>query len=343
MDVVAGQSYNLEAWYWNVLGGVGHKFYWDFGQGIKMIPNGAFTTGWIVPVTIDQTGLSYSNAAVVPVGGTVVAGLTFDGTLDQTNEPTTQVVTSGSGSSAGLSTQQQTNVNNWQNRTLNNINGIGLEVNGDSNTIYVEQIGQQNLVTGIGTSKAAVTGNSNNITINQGTNGTGQNEIDLRVVGNSNILDISQARDSNKAGVGTNGHYQAVDINGYSNTLSTQQSNTTLGGHYQETTINGNQNSVTKIQTDNGNKVMFTNINGNNNTIEAVQKGTGQHQLTTSLTGNNNSATVVQEGSTQNKANIDLTNAGGTATLDLQQSGGKNFTIIQSCTNPAGCSTTVRQ
>ena len=88
---------------------------------------------------------------------------------------------------------------------------------------------------------------------------------------------------------------------------------------------------------------MFTTINGDSNTVDVVQKGTGQHQLTTNLTGNNNSATVVQEGTQQNKANIDLTNAGGAATLDLQQSGGKNFTIIQSCTNPAGCSTIVRQ
>jgi hypothetical protein len=88
---------------------------------------------------------------------------------------------------------------------------------------------------------------------------------------------------------------------------------------------------------------MFTTVTGNNNTVDAVQKGAGQHQLTTNLTGNGNSALVVQEGSQQNKAIIDLTNAGGPATLDLQQSGGKNFTIQQMCGNPAGCTTTVRQ
>jgi hypothetical protein len=188
-----------------------------------------------------------------------------------------------------------------------------------------------------------VQGSYNNITVNQGTAGTGQNEINLRVIGNQNTLNIGQARDNLGAEVGTNGHYQAMDVNGYQNVLTTRQSNATLGGHYQETTINGNQNNVTKRQTDNGNKIMFTTVTGDNNTVDAVQKGTGQHQLTTNLTGNNNSALVVQEGSQQNKANIDLTNAGGPATLDLQQSGGKNFTIIQSCTNPAGCSITVRQ
>ena len=88
---------------------------------------------------------------------------------------------------------------------------------------------------------------------------------------------------------------------------------------------------------------MFTSVNGNSNTVDAVQKGAGQHQLTTSLTGNNNNATVVQEGAQQNKATIDLTNVGGPSMLDLQQSGGKNFTIQQMCSNPSGCSITVRQ
>jgi hypothetical protein len=260
-----------------------------------------------------------------------------------TNSTGQEVITSGGSSSAGLDTDQQTRVDTWQNKTPNTGNGINLDVNGSNNTLYVEQVGDKNLVSGIGQSAAVVQGSYNSVTVKQGTAGAGQNEINLRVIGDSNTLDISQARNNLGAVTGTNGHYQAVDINGYQNVLTTQQSNSTLGGHYQETTINGNQNSVTKRQTDNGNKVMFTTVTGNNNTVDAVQKGTGQHQLTTNLTGNGNSALIVQEGSQQNRANIDLTNAGGPATLDLQQSGGKNFTIQQMCGNPAGCTTTVRQ
>jgi hypothetical protein len=88
---------------------------------------------------------------------------------------------------------------------------------------------------------------------------------------------------------------------------------------------------------------MFNTINGNNNTVTATQTGTAQHYLETKLTGNGNSVLSDQSGNISNKANIDLTNGGGPATLDLQQTGGKFFTIIQTCTNPAGCNTTVRQ
>jgi hypothetical protein len=313
IDVVAGQTYNLEAWYWNDLGGYGMRFQWDYGAGRMSIANSAFTTGWITESTvIDTTGIVYSNSAVVNTSGTSVAlGPTVEGgTITITNSTGQEIITSGGNSSAGLDTEQQTRVDTWQNKTLGTGNSINLDVNGSDNTLYIEQVGNKNLVTGIGQSAAKVEGSNNSITVKQGTAGAGQNEIQLRVIGNQNTLNIGQARDNLGAETGTNGHYQAVDINGYQNTLTTQQSNTTLGGHYQETTINGNQNNVTKRQTDNGNKIMFTTITGDSNTVDAVQKGTGQHQLTTNLTGNNNSATVVQEGSQQNKANIDLTNAG---------------------------------
>jgi hypothetical protein len=88
---------------------------------------------------------------------------------------------------------------------------------------------------------------------------------------------------------------------------------------------------------------MFNSITGNNNTIDAVQKGTGQHYLENKLTGNGNSVSALQEGSTANRATLDLTNAGGPASVDIQQSGGKSFTIIQGCANPAGCTTVIRQ
>lgn len=264
----------------------------------------------------------------------------FNGTVTFTNQSGATYTDTG----AGVTSTQQSRVDTWQNRSLGIGNGVSLDVNGSNNSLYVEQVGDKNSVSGIGQPSAVVQGSYNSVTIRQGAGGVGQNEINLRVIGDSNSLDIGQARDNTGAVTGTNGHYQAVDISGYQNTLTTQQSNTGgVGGHYQETTINGNQNSVTVRQTDNGNKVMFTTVTGNNNTVDAVQKGAGQHQLTTNLTGNGNSALVVQEGSQQNKAIIDLTNAGGPATLDLQQSGGKNFTIQQMCGNPAGCTTTVRQ
>ena len=346
MDVVAGQTYNLEAWYWNTWGGFGMTFFWDYGAGRMVVPNAALTTGTIPDYTIDTTGMSYSDPSVVNITGfTVSLGPSVEGgTITQTNAPTDQIITRGSRSTVGLSNEQQTRVDTWTNANPRTpAANLNLDVNGSNNTLYIEQVGDSNTVKGIGEAPARVVGSSNSVTVKQGTTGSGQNEIQLRITGDSNSLNIGQARTNTGVETGTNGHYQAIDITGYSNTLTTQQSNTTLGSHYQETTITGNQNNITARQTDNGNKIMFNTVNGNSNSISATQSGTGQHQLNTNLTGNSHSVTVLQDGSSQNKANIDLTNSGGAATLDLQQSGGKNFTIIQNCTNPAGCSTTVRQ
>jgi len=305
IDVVAGQSYNLEAWYWNVLGGVGHRFFWDYGDGIKMVANSAFTTGVISAATIDTTGASYSNSSVVNISGTtVVLGSTVEGgTITQGNAPADQVITSGGSSSAGPTTEQQTRYNSWNNGVQATDNYLYIEqVGGDYNTVNVTQSGVKN------TMELGINGNSNTINATQ----TGQNYLNALVQGSTN-------------------------------TVTSLQTNTS-GTNYQETKImSGNNNTINVTQKDNGNSLMFNTITGNSNTITAVQEGGGNHYLENKLTGNGNSVLANQSGATGNKANIDLTNAGGAASVDLQQTGGKSFTIIQSCTNPAGCSTTIRQ
>lgn len=302
---------------------------YDASGGTTSGTSGGYNT------SLSSTNLTGSSGGTAP---------SFSGTITQTGAPATGNNYSSDPTTTGITTQQQNRVNNWQSRVLNGSNSVNLDVTGDSNQFTIDQVGSSNLITGIGTTKAKVQGNSNNVKINQGSPTSGQNEIDLSVVGDSNILDISQARTSTGTPTGTNNHYLSVDINGQNNTLTSQQNNAGgVGGHYAETTINGNQNSVITRQTDNGNKIMFTTVNGNNNSVDATQRGTGQHYLETKLTGNNNSALVVQEGTTGNKANIDLTNAGGASSIDLLQTGGKSFSIQQTCTTSGGCGTTVRQ
>jgi hypothetical protein len=309
IDVVAGQSYNLEAWYWNVLGGVGHRFFWDYGDGIKMIPNSAFTTGVISAATIDTTGVIYSNSSVVNISGTtVLLGPTVEGgTITQNNATTDQVITSGSNGSAGITNSQQGRVNTWNNGSNQNAN----------NYLYIDQI----------------SGDYNNITVTQ-TTSTGKNTIEATLSGTgNNVINATQ--------IGTN--YLKLDANGANNSITSQQSNNSSSSNFKETTITGNNNIISTNQKDNANKIMFTTVTGNSNSVTAVQEGTGNHYLENKLTGNGHTILVNQSGSTANNASIDLTNGGGAANIDLQQSGGKSFSIIQSCTNPAGCSTVIRQ
>jgi hypothetical protein len=172
-------------------------------------------------------------------------------------------------------------------------------------------------------------GTNNQVSITQ----SGQkNRIDFTMGGNNNIVNNTQ----------TGSNYLKEEIPGWGNNITINQSNVNLT-NYAETKIQGNGNTVNHTQTGPGNHILFNTVTGDINTVNTTQTGAAGHYAETKLTGNWNSVTVNQSGNTANKANIDLTNAGGPASLDLQQTGGKNFTIIQSCTNPAGCTTTIRQ
>jgi hypothetical protein len=172
-------------------------------------------------------------------------------------------------------------------------------------------------------------GANNNVSITQ--SGV-KNRIDFTLNGNGNLVNTTQ----------TGSNYLKEEIPGWGNNVTISQSNTNLT-NYAETKIQGNGNTVNHTQVGPGNHILFSNSSGDINTINSTQSGNAGHYLEVKMTGNWNSVTSSQTGNTTNKANIDLTNAGGAASVDLQQTGGKNFTIIQSCVNPAGCSTTVRQ
>ena len=246
---------------------------------------------------------------------------------------------------SNITTAQQSRVDAFRARTSTEA-GIHIEQIGDNNTITIVQKGRSSIM-GIGQDKALIDGDSNNITIRQGVSATGNNEIKLRVVGNTNTLNLNQSNTTQGTAIGGNGHYLYTDISGSLNTLTTQQSNTGgVGGHYAETTISGNSNNITKLQTGNGNKIMFTNVVGNNNTVTANQKDTGQHYLDLKLMGNGHNANITQEGTASHRATIDLTNAGGSSSVILNQNSNTTpqvYSIQQSCANPAGCSATVTQ
>jgi hypothetical protein len=181
-----------------------------------------------------------------------------------------------------------------------------------SNSVHVDQIGGDNNAVTI-----SLSGTKNRVDLTL--DGAGTNNVNLTQVG-SNYLDASVA--------------------GYQNSLVTNQTNS-IGTNYAETTISGNNNTANHTQ---GNsQLLFSTISGNSNTLATSQTGTGQHYLDVRMTGNGHNINVNQFGSTANNARIDVTNAGGAATVDLDQGGGKNFTLIQSCGNPAGCSTVVNQ
>lgn len=224
------------------------------------------------------------------------------GTINQTNAPGDQIVTSGPGSTAGITGTQQTRVNTWTN-------------NGQSynNTLYIDQAG----------------GSNNTVNITQ--SGV-KNRVDFTLNGNNNLVNTTQ----------TGSNYLKEEIPGWGNNITVNQTNTSLT-NYAETKIQGNGNTVNHTQSGLGNHILFSTNTGDINTINSTQTGNAGHYLEVKTTGNWNNVTASQTGNTTNKANIDITNNGGPASVDLQQTGGKNFTIIQNCVSASGCGTTIRQ
>lgn len=182
-----------------------------------------------------------------------------------------------------------------------------------NNMLYIDQTG----------------GTNNNVTITQ--SGV-KNKIDFTLNGNNNVVNNTQ----------TGSNYLKEEIPGWGNNITINQSNTTLT-NYTETKIQGNGNTVNHTQTGPGNHILFNTSTGDINTINVTQSGNAGHYAETKLTGNFNNVKLEQTGNVANKANIEVTNNGGAASVDVQQSGGKSFTIIQGCSNPAGCTTVVRQ
>ena len=253
---------------------------------------------------------------------------------------------------SSITAEQQNRVNSAASRLAAIMhNGIYIDQVGNNNQINVSQVGQYNQVSGVGATYAPVRGDFNNITIRQGDPGspTGKNLIEMTVQGTgSNTLNLNQGRDTTggSTGVDIGGHYQAVGVAGYGNTITTQQQNAGgVKGNYLEANVVGNYNTVGIIQTDGTTqKQTFASVNGNNNILSASQTGLGAHYLDVNLTGNGNSANVTQYGNTANAATIGITNAGGPASVNLIQTGGQTYNILTTCVTVGGCAPiTVKQ
>ena len=333
MDVVAGQTYNLEAWYWNTYGGLGHTLYWDFGDGRRTIPNSAFTDGTIGNIDIDLTGFNYSNPTLVPIEGTASSlwpeseGIT-DSELLQKN--------SAKGRVSAI--------------TLGNSIHIEQKIGSSGNSITIEQSGNYNKIGGLGGSTyAIVDGDNNTVNIKQGSV-SGKNLIEFGIVGNTNNVTLWQARNTT-TGLGnaadSGGHYTGLNIAGSTNTLSIKQNNDggTDSGHFAYVDVSGNSNQGSIKQIGNNEKVLFTSVLGNGNIFDLTQQGTGSHYLVLSLTGNGHNVSVNQKESGTHNATINLTNAGGAATVNLVQQGstGQSINITQQCATLSGCSVSVTQ
>jgi len=214
-------------------------------------------------------------------------------------------------------------------------NGIYIEQVGDHNDLTIVQDGDDNLIAGDGSlAKAEIVGDNNITTLDQkGTN----NVMLFGITGNYNTTTVDQggttSADDNRA---------EFDINGNFNTTSiTQNHNNGVGtnGHFVALDLDGDTNNVLTSQLNDGDKKAFISVQGDDNDIDLYQQGTGSHYSEISV-GNDQTVNITQDGSGNHNASISM--SGNTSSLDLTQdsSTDQTYSIMQNCLTANGCGTT---
>ena len=221
----------------------------------------------------------------------------------------------------------------------NSGNGIYIQQIGDSNELTIVQAGDNNLVAGAGSTTnslvdAEIVGDNNITTLDQ----TGTNNVMLfDITGDFNTTTVDQggttSADDNRA---------EFDVNGDFNTTSiTQNHNNGVGtnGHYVGLDLDGDTNNVLTSQLNDGDKKAFISVQGDDNNIDLYQQGVGSHYSEISV-GSDQTVDITQDGSGNHNASVSM--SGYTSGLDLTQdsSTDQTYSIMQNCVNANGCGTT---
>jgi hypothetical protein len=218
-------------------------------------------------------------------------------------------------------------------------NGVYIEQVGDNNDLTIVQEGDNNLVAGAGSTtnsyvNAEIDGDNNVTTLNQ--NGT-NNVMLFDITGNYNTTTADQggttSADDNRAEFSINGNFNTTSITqNHANGIGTN-------GHFVAVDLDGDTNNVLSSQLNDGDKKAFLSVQGDDNDIDLYQQGSGSHYAEIAV-GSDQTVDITQDGSGNHNASVSM--SGYTSGLDLTQdsSTGQTYSINQNCVNANGCGTT---
>lgn len=237
-------------------------------------------------------------------------------------------------------------------------NEIYIEQSGNNFDFTLEQKGENNLITGLTTTDAFITGADNVFNIQQGYKGN--NTLQLYVNGASNDITLLQERGWGTYDTNSYGYHEAlINISGSYNIAEIVQrnNNSSTAGHSSNIKlVNGYNNSVKTLQTGTGStnghlSWVYTHNGESNNTVDIFQNSdTADHVSYVSLYTDGNTVDINQIGTSQNNAYVLFSgNSTGPIDFTLNQDGGDTYGnpnttyVMQSCYNVGGCSVSVTQ
>lgn len=202
---------------------------------------------------------------------------------------------------ATVTTSQQQKINQTSGITGNS---VYLQVSGSNNSVTIEQFSRNNAILGPnGTQYAVIQGMYNNITMYQGSASTilGQNLVELSVIGDSNVIGLTQEHNSK----------------------------------YAEIKVSGSGNSISAQQRDVGGKSLFVNA-GSSSILNLTQQGSGNHFLDVSAPFSGGNITVNQSGGNQKlfSLTINSPNVGVTVSQTNSTAGDSAAMTITCTTGP---------
>ena len=256
--LTGGQTYYIDAWWYENGGGASIKLYWDQTGSVALVPSTAYSTTEPTPTA----GISSSQQTTV-------------NTARAETQNGNAIYITQSGVGIDLDIVQDGNDNLIIGKDLTSSGSI----QGDYNEITLTQKNNDNVL-GID-----VNGNSNDVDVWQD---TGQRAI-VEITGNSNTLDLEQLHLSNSGE-----HFARVEVNGNSNSLTIDQKETGDKILFLDVDSSNNVQVDQKGTGDHYLNIILTD----SHTLDITQDGSGDHDAHINLSGNNTSITLTQDSST---------------------------------------------
>jgi len=256
--LTGGQTYYIDAWWYENGGGASIKLYWDQTGSVALVPSTAYSTTEPTP----SAAISSSQQTEI-------------NTAKAKTQNGNAIYISQSGSGIDLDIVQDGDNNLIIGSDLTNAGSI----QGDNNEITLTQKNNNNVL-GID-----VNGNSNDVDIWQD---TGQRAI-VEITGASNTLDLEQLHLSNSGE-----HFARVEVNGNSNSLTIDQKETGDKILFLDVDSSNNVQVDQKGTGDHYLNIILTD----SHTLDITQDGSGSHDAHINLSGNNTSITLTQDSST---------------------------------------------
>ena len=284
ITLLGGQYYAIEIWYYENGGNAAAGLYWIHTGG------SCWPFCWLNSVVIVPESAYSTTSSISPYSsGSSAGGSTSANAGSYTITP-----------SVTISTNKYDKINQ-----TNDIpqSSIYIDSTGSYNIFNIEQFSKLNQIRGVnGAPAMTVTGNNNNVTINQGTNTTpiGKNLAEVLVVGNNNTLSLTQQHNFK----------------------------------YAEIIASGNNNQITAEQKNVGGKSLFFNILGNSNVITTLQQGAGNHYIDITAPYGSASTVITQSGDFTKQFQLVLNNPGIGVTVSQN-----NLTAADSAKMEITCTT----